>query len=43
MSDAPTVVLYTRPTADRFPGPYNGPTQGGNQRRSDDPYGGPDL
>lgn len=43
MSDAPTVVLYTRPTADGFPGPYSGPTQGDNQQRSDDPYGGPGL
>lgn len=43
VSDAPTVVLYTRPTADGSPGPYRGPTQGGDEQRSDGPYGGPGL
>lgn len=43
MSDAPTVVLYTRPTADGFPGPSSEPPQGGNRQRGDDPYGGPGL
>ncbi|WCN83245.1 carboxypeptidase-like regulatory domain-containing protein [Micromonospora sp. LH3U1] len=43
MSDAPTAVLYTRPTADGFPGPYGRPPQGGIQQISHDPYGGPAL
>ncbi|MFE9748563.1 carboxypeptidase regulatory-like domain-containing protein [Saccharothrix saharensis] len=43
MSDAPTVVLHMGPTADGFPGPNTGPAQGGNQQRSDGPYGGPGL
>jgi len=43
MSDAPTEVLYMRPTADGFPGPHSGPAQGGNQQRGDDPYSGPGL
>ena len=43
MSDAPTTVLHTRPTADGFPGPYSGPQQGGIQQFGHDPYGGPAL
>ncbi|RAO45206.1 hypothetical protein GAR06_03397 [Micromonospora saelicesensis] len=43
MSDTPTMVLHTRPSADGFPGPYGGPPQGGVQRFSHDPYGGPAL
>jgi hypothetical protein len=41
MSDAPTAVLHTGPPAGGFPGPYSGPSQGGAQQFSHDPYGGP--
>ncbi|MEV8441672.1 carboxypeptidase-like regulatory domain-containing protein [Actinosynnema sp. NPDC051121] len=43
MNDAPTVVLYPRPTADGFPGTSSEPSQGRNQQRNDDPHGGPGL